>query len=201
MHDSPGDAERSTQQLLGQCQVSISQYLSQPCTADALAANLDGRRGLDRESFRGACVEQKVEVTSSVTTKAEVVPHFKMANPKPFDQRRMNELGSTQFTQAAIEGQAKHEVDALLVQQPELFTQTGQPGRRLVWRKILTRLRLEYHHAAWQIEFSRTLAQSRQDCLVPSMNSVEIADGGNAPPMPGPQVVKTSNQLHTALLD
>jgi len=32
------------------------------------------------------------------------------------------------------------------------------------------------------------------------VNPVEIADGGDAAPMPGPQVMKTSNQLHTALL-
>ncbi len=35
---------------------------------------------------------------------------------------------------------------------------------------------------------------------MPPVHAVEIADGGDAAPMSGAQVVKTSNQLHTALL-
>jgi len=61
-------------------------------------------------------------------------------------------------------------------------------------------LRLEDHYAAGQPQFGRTLAQPRQDGLMPPVHAVEIADGGDAAPMPGSQIVKASNQLHTALL-
>ncbi|WP_256677870.1 hypothetical protein [Pseudomonas sp. SJZ079] len=33
-----------------------------------------------------------------------------------------------------------------------------------------------------------------------TMDAVEIADGGDAAPMLGPQIMKASNQLHSALL-
>lgn len=35
---------------------------------------------------------------------------------------------------------------------------------------------------------------------MPTVNAVEIANSGDTAPMLGPQVVKTSNQLHNALL-
>jgi len=71
----------------------------------------------------------------------------------------------------------------------------------LARRKILSGLGLEDHYAARQPKLGRTLTKTRQDCLVASVNAVKIANSGDATPMPGPQVMKTSNQLHTALLD
>ena len=124
-----------------------------------------------------------------------------MPDAKALDQRRMDELGGAELAQTAIEGQAQHQIDTLLVQEQEFFTKTGQPGGRLVRSKILAWLWLENNHAAGQAEIGGALAKTRQDGLVPPVNTVEIADGGDAPPMPGPQVMKTSNQLHTALLD
>ena len=66
--------------------------------------------------------------------------------------------------------------------------------------RVLARLRLENHHAAGQAKLGSTFAQALQNGLMPPVNPVEIADGGDATPMPGSQVMKTSNQLHTALL-
>ena len=49
-------------------------------------------------------------------------------------------------------------------------------------------------------ELGGTLAQARQDGLVPTMNAVEITDGDHTAPRLGLQVMKTSNQLHSTLL-
>jgi hypothetical protein len=62
------------------------------------------------------------------------------------------------------------------------------------------RLRLENHHAAGHAQLERTLAQPRQDSLVATVNTVKVANSGDAAPMLGAQVVETSNQLHNALL-
>jgi hypothetical protein len=61
-------------------------------------------------------------------------------------------------------------------------------------------LRFEDHHAGRQAQGLTALAQARQDCLVAAVNPVEVANGGDTAPVLGAQVVKTSNQLHNALL-
>lgn len=108
-----------------------------------------------------------------------------MPHAEAFNQRGVDELRGTQLSQAAIERQAQHQIDALLAQQLQLFTQAGEPRRRLVRREELTRLRLEDHHAARQPQLGRTFAQARQDGLMPPVHAVEIADGGDAAPMSG----------------
>ena len=199
MHDPPGDREGPAEQCLGTTQVTVGQYLAQPRAADTLAIHLDGGGRLDTEAFGGASLEQEVEVAGAVTAETEIVAHFKMPHAEAFNQRGVDELRGTQLSQAAIERQAQHQIDALLAQQLQLFTQAGEPRRRLVRREELTRLRLEDHHAARQPQLGRTFAQAPGWPDAP-VHAVEIADGGDAAPMSGAQVVKTSNQLHTALL-
>ncbi len=200
VHDAAGDAERPAQQLLSQRQLALGAHLPQPGAAHPLAVDLDGGCRLDGEALHGPHLQQKIEIAGTVTTEAEIVTDLQIPYAKPLYQRRMDELGSTQLAQASIEREAQHQVHALLSQQAQFFPQAGKPSRGLVRREELTGLRLEDHHAAGQPQFGRALAQARQDGLMPPVHSVEVADGGDAPPMPGPQVVKTSNQLHTALL-
>jgi hypothetical protein len=61
-------------------------------------------------------------------------------------------------------------------------------------------LRFENHYATGQAQLDSALTQSRQDSLVTTVNTVEIANGGDAAPMLGAQILKASNQLHNALL-
>ncbi len=70
----------------------------------------------------------------------------------------------------------------------------------VVGGEVFARLRLEDHHASRQAKRLPTLTQARQDCLVATVNPVEVANGGDTAPVLGAQVVKTSNQLHNALL-
>ena len=161
---------------------------------------MSGGGCLDTEAFGGASLEQEVEIAGTVTAETEIVAHFQVPHAKAFNQCGVDELGRAELAQPTIERQAQHQIDALLAQQLQLFTQAGEPRRRLVRRKVLTWLRLEDHHAARQPQLGRTFAQARQDGLMPPVHAVEIADGGDAAPMPGAQVVKTSKQLHTALL-
>jgi hypothetical protein len=77
----------------------------------------------------------------------------------------------------------------------------GGPGGPARFRgEVLARLRLEDHHAAGQAQGLAALAQPRQDSLVTTVNTVEVANSGDTAPMLGAQVVETSNQLHNALL-
>src|SRR5690606_12051508 len=64
----------------------------------------------------------------------------------------------------------------------------------------LARLRLEDHHTGWHLQLGGALAQAHQDCLMAAMNAVEVANGGDAAPMLGPQIVEASYQLHSTLL-
>src|SRR5690606_21385406 len=200
VHDTPSDAEWSAKQPLRQLQITIGQCLPKPAAADTNTIDLDGPRGFDGETLDGTGLEQKVKITGTVTTETEVVADFQMAHAQPFNQGGMHEFGSAQFTQASIECQAQHQIHALLTQQTKLFAQPCEPRRGFVPCKEFPGLGFENHHTAGHPQFGRTLAQALQDGLMPPMHSVEIADGGHAPPMPGPQVVNTSNQLHTALL-
>ena len=98
------------------------------------------------------------------------------------------------------EGQAEDAVHAFFSQQLQLVPQAGQAGRRRFRGKVFPRLWLKYHHAAGHAQLDRTLAQPGQDSLVATVNTVKVANSGDAAPMLGAQVVETSNQLHNALL-
>jgi len=200
MHDPPGDREGPAEQCLGTAQITVGQYLAQPRAADTLAIHLDGGGRLDTEAFGGASLEQEVEVAGAVTAETEIVAHFQVPHAKAFNQCGVDELGRAELAQPTIEGQAQHQINSLLAQQLQFLAQPGQPCGRPIRRKVFTWLRLEDHHAARPAPLGRTFAQTRQDGLMPPVHAVEIADGGDAAPMSGAQVVKTSNQLHTALL-
>jgi len=66
---------------------------------------------------------------------------------------------------------------AVLLQQSEFLAHRGQPNRRQVRRKKLSRMRLEGHHAGRQPARRRCRAQLREHCLVAEMDPVKIADG------------------------
>ncbi|MCY1178461.1 hypothetical protein D9M73_188090 [compost metagenome] len=112
-----------------------------------------------------------------------------MLHLQPVHQHLADELVGGQLTQAAVERQAEDEIDALLAQQFELLAQAGQAHRRGVRGKELARLRLEDHHATRDAKLQRALAQTPQDRLVTKVDAVEIADGGDAAPGEGPQVM------------
>src|SRR5690606_29786511 len=115
-----------------------------------LAALRYGTGGLDGKARALAPLLQEVEVTGAITTETEVVTNLQMLYAEAIDQDLLNEFVGTEFAQAAVEGQAQHPVHTLLFQQRQLVTQTGQAWRCALRREVLTRLGLEYHHAAGQ---------------------------------------------------
>ncbi|MNZ60513.1 hypothetical protein D3C78_785840 [compost metagenome] len=123
-----------------------------------------------------------------------------MAHAQAIDQDRLDEFIGAQVAQALVERQAQDPIDTFASQQLDLVAQARQAGRRGVRSEVLARLRLEDHHARRQAKCLAALAQTRQDCLVAAVNPVEVANGGDTAPVLGAQVVKTSNQLHNALL-
>jgi hypothetical protein len=123
-----------------------------------------------------------------------------MLHTQAFYQHSVDEFGSTEFAETLIERQAQHLIDAFGSQQFQLVAQACQTGRRGGGREELTRLRLENNHATGQTQFDSTIPQARQNSLVASVNTVKVANGGDATPMAGKQIVKASNQLHNALL-
>ena len=196
----PGDAKRPAEQGFSQFEIAIGQRLAHARAADPAAEHFDGGRGIDAEAVTLAGGLEKFEIPGTVAAEAEIVADLQILHPQAVDQHTLDELGGRQLAQAAVEGQAQHHVDAFGGQQGELVTQTGQARRSSVRTEELTRLRLEDHHATGHGQFRGTLAQARQDGLVPTMNAVEITDGDHTAPRLGLQVMKTSNQLHSTLL-
>ncbi|MCY1206807.1 hypothetical protein D9M72_183870 [compost metagenome] len=195
-----GNGERAPQQAFGKGEITFGQRLADAGAADPQAIQLHRGRGFDAEAFRCTGLLQEFEITGAIATEAEIVTDFQMPGPQPLDQDRMDELGSAEFPQAAVERQAKHPVHTLTSQQLELVAQTGQTYRCGIRAEELARLRLEYHHAGGQTKLSRTLAQPLENGLMAAVHAVEIADGGDTAPMLGSQVVEALNQLHSTSL-
>ncbi|MCY1294056.1 hypothetical protein D9M70_433370 [compost metagenome] len=186
VQDASFDLERPPQQVLGQGEVGLGQGLAHARAADPFAGHLDGRRRFDGEAFARSDLAEEIEITGTVAAEAEIVADFQVLDAQPLDQHRVDELGGAQLAQAAVETQAQHPVDAFAGQQLELVAQAGQPRWRGVRAEVFAWLRLEDHHATRHPELGRALAQTRQDGLVAPVYAVEIADGGDAAPMPGP---------------
>jgi hypothetical protein len=123
-----------------------------------------------------------------------------MLDAQPVDQYRVDEFRGAEFAQTLVERQTQHPINPFSRQQLKLVTQARQSGWRRGRRKKLSRLRLENNHATGQPQFDSTITQARQDSLVAPVNTVKVANGGDAAPMPGAQIVEASNQLHNALL-
>ncbi|MNC33065.1 hypothetical protein D3C75_814470 [compost metagenome] len=200
MQHAAADAVRAAQQVLGQLEVAFGQGFAHLGAADPQAV-LDHRVGsLDGEAVLLAGLDQEGEVASAVAAEAEVIAHFEMTHAQAVDQDGLDEGIGTELAQTLVECQAQHPVDTLGRQQLDLVAQAGQAGRRGVGGEVLAWLRFEDHHAGRQAQGLTALAQARQDRLVAAVNPVEVANGGDTAPVLGAQVVKTSNQLHNALL-
>ncbi|MCY1532634.1 hypothetical protein D9M68_679170 [compost metagenome] len=186
---SPGNAEGAAQQALGEGEVARGQGLAHPRAADPLAIQLHGSRGFDAEALGLAGLQEEGEIAGTIATEAEIVTDLQVRRSQPFNQHRVDELRGAELAQAAVERQAEHLVHALARQQLELVAQARQAHRRCIRAEVLARLRLENHHATGQTQLSRTLAQPLENGLVAAVHAVEIADGGDAAPMLGLQVV------------
>jgi hypothetical protein len=200
MKDPAGDLERAPQQMGSEGKVCGSQRIAHFGTADADAIDLDGLRGLYGKTFFGADLLQEIKITDSVATKAEVVADLKMPHAQPVNQHGVYELGSTELAEALIEGKTQHQINTLPGEQIEFVTQAGQTCRRRIRGEKLARLRFEDDHTAGQAQLDGALAQACQDSLMAPVNTVEVANGGDAAPVLRAQIVKASNQLHNALL-
>ncbi|CRM96524.1 hypothetical protein [Pseudomonas sp. 22 E 5] len=200
VQDPSGNAERATEQTLGQGEVGSGQGITHLGTAHAQAVQFDGLCGFDGKPLVDARMLQEIEIPDAVATKAEVVTDLQMLHAQAINQDAVDELGGAQALQTLVEGQAEDTVHALFCQQLQLVPQAGQAGRRGLGGKVFPRLWLENHHAAGHAQLDRAFAQPSQDSLVATVNTVKVANSGDAAPMLGAQVVETSNQLHNALL-
>src|SRR5690606_33105350 len=133
-----------------------------------------GTGGLDRKALALAPPHQEVEVTRAMTTETEVASNHQMLYAEAIDQDRLDEYVCTEFAQAAVEGQAQHPVHTLLFQQRQLVTQTGQAWRCALRREVLTRLGLEYHHAAGQPDTGGMGPEALENGLMTGMHAVIV---------------------------
>ena len=200
MQYPPGNAERATEQTLGQGEVGSGQGISHLGAAHAQAVQFDGLRGFDGKTLGYAGVLQKIEIADPITAETEVVADLQVLYAQAIHQDTVDELGGAEAAQTLVEGQAQHTVHALLGQQLQLVAQAGQARWRRFRGKEFPRLWLKNHHAAGHAQLDRALAQPGQDSLVATVYTVKVANSGDAAPMLGAQVVETSNQLHNALL-
>src|SRR6195952_5619040 len=200
MQDTARDFERATQQVRSQSEIASRQGIAYLGAADAHTVDFHGLRRFHGKALVGANLLQKVEIADAVAAKTEIVTDLQMFHAQAVDQHGVDELGGAQLAQTLVERQAQPQVHALGGEQVELATQTRQTSRSRFRGEELTRLRLEDDHATGQAQFHGTLTQPSQDSLVTTVNTVEIANGGDAAPMLGAQIVKASNQLHNALL-
>lgn len=196
----PGNPERATEQTLGQGEVGSGQGVTHLGTAHAQAVQFDGLRGFDGKTLGDAGLLQEIEIPYPVATETEVVADLQMLHAEAVHQDTVDELGGAEAAQALVESQAEDTVHTFFSQQLQLVPQAGQTRRRRLRGKEFSRLWFKNHHAAGHAQLNRTLTQAGQDSLVATVNTVKVANSGDAAPMLGAQVVETSNQLHNALL-
>jgi hypothetical protein len=200
MQYPPGNAERATEQALGQGEVGSGQGVTHLGAAHAQAIEFDGLCGFDGKPLLDTSLLQEIEIAYAVAPETEVVADLQVLYAETIDEDTINELGGTETLQTLVESQAEDSVHTFFSQQLQFVPQAGQTCRRRFRGEIFPRLWLKNHHAARYVQLDRTLAQPGQDSLVATVNTVKVANSGDAAPMFRAQVVETSNQLHNALL-
>src|SRR5690606_6812552 len=146
MQHPAGDAVGTTEQAFGEGEIRRGQRFAHPGAADPLAVQLNGGGGLDAEAMLGAGLQQKVEVTGTITAEAEIVADLQVADTEAIHQHLLDELRSGQLAQAAIEGQANYPFDPFGSEQLKLVAQPCQARRGSLGTEELAWLRLEDHH-------------------------------------------------------
>jgi hypothetical protein len=200
MQYPPGNLERTTEQTLGQGKIGSGQGIADLGAADADTVQFNGLRRFDGKTLTDPGLLQEIEVPYPITAEAEVVTDLQVLHAQAIDQNGIDELGGAELAQALIERQAQDPVDPLEGQQLQFVAQARQTGWCRVRGKEFPRLRFENHHAAGHAQLERTFTQPSQDSLVTTVNTVKVANSGDAAPMLGAQIVEASNQLHNALL-
>jgi hypothetical protein len=200
MQHPSGNAERTTQQPLGQDKIGSGQGIADLGAADAYPVQFDSLRRFDSKALQDAGLLQEIEIPYPVTAEPEVITDLQMLDTETVHQNGIDEFAGAELAQALVESQAQNPVDAFEGQQLQFVSQAGQTGWSRVRGEKFSRLRLENHHAAGHAQLERTLTQPRQDCLVTTVNTVKVANSGDTAPMLGAQIVEASNQLHNALL-
>jgi len=196
VQDPSREAVGPAQHARGQGQIAVGQGLADQGTAHPQAVQLDGGGGFQGEAVVAGSQVQVGEVAGAVAAETEVVTDLQVLHPQAFHQHLLDEGLGGQLAQSPIEVQAEHVVDAQACEAFQLLAQAGQTYRRDIGQEEFPRLRLEDHHATRHPELRRPLTQPREDGLVPQVNPVEVANGGNAALGKGVEMMETTKQLH-----
>ena len=111
---------------------------------------------------------------------AEVVADHDLAHAEPAREHVVDELGGRLLPEMLGEGEREQMLDAELGEQPRLDPEGREPGRRLLRRQDLARMRLEGDHTERRAEGSGLLARAGDQRAMAPMHAVEVADRDHA---------------------
>ena len=97
----------------------------------------------DVEAVVQAQRSQHLDVAGPPVAEAEILADHDLAHAEPAREHVVDELDRRLLAQMLGEGEREQLLDPELGQQPRLDPERGQPGRRLLGRQHLARMRLE----------------------------------------------------------
>ncbi|MNR06690.1 hypothetical protein D3C85_1227710 [compost metagenome] len=106
MQDPPGNPERTTEQALGQGEISGRQGITHLGTADTQTLEFNRLCGFNRKPVNLPGLLQEIEIPYPVTAETEVVTDLKMLYAQAVDQDGLDELGGAELAQPLVKGQA-----------------------------------------------------------------------------------------------
>ena len=194
------DRIRATQQALGQAEIPLLQRRAYPRAGHPLAVDFAGRRVGDLKTEPLAGLLQVIEITVTATAETEVIPHHQVVDAQALDQQIAHERLGGEAAERLVEPGAQHLIDAVVAQRDQLVTQAVKPRRCLVRAEKFLRLRFEQHHRGQLATRPGLVDHLIENPLMPQMDAIEVADGGDAAPVARPQIVNAANQSHSALV-
>ena len=142
--------------------------------------------------------QQRIVACASVT-EAEIVSDQQKTHAETVEQQSLHEQTRIHRREPGTEFQQHHLLNAVVADGPQLFAQPGQPRRCGIRGEELHWLGLEGDDGRRQTQRLAVRQQTLEDAAMAQMDAVEVADGGDAAPVGGSQIVQASDQPHGAL--
>src|SRR5690242_1378087 len=175
-HHTATNAVGTPEQALNVTQIPRCQQLPNSGTGCTHAVNGVACHFLhDKPALCGKFLEQS-KISRPARTKTEIIANQNPSSTKPLLEDVNNEILRADSREIEIEAAYLHPIHLRLSQKLQLFAQTGEAGRRLVRRKEFPRMRLENHHAGFQIQPIGGFSQTSKHRLVPEMHAIKISD-------------------------
>ena len=200
MHHMARNGVRAPQQAGGVVHVALAQRLAHGGTGDAQPLDLiTVHAGHIKAEVVPGFVQHRV-VACALGTKTKVVADQHVAYAQALYQHVVNEGLRCLAGEGGVKGQHHRLIDAAACQLLQLVAQRGdtcrgQLGLASDLGEVVTRVRLEGHHAAGHFAVLGLTVEQRQHGLMTPVDTVKVADGQRAS-VGDVGMVKTAKNLH-----